>query len=139
MRSGEYNTLPLKPCRHPGCAELVRGGGYCIRHRSDARRVRRSIQPERRESAEWHTLYDSDRWRMMRAAQLLREPFCRECAAVGIRTRANTADHITPHRGDQTLFYNPENLQSLCQSCHSRKTMEERTARRRPLPPADNV
>lgn len=139
MRSGEFNTLPLKPCRHIGCTELVRGGGYCIRHQSDARRIRRAVQRERRESATWHALYDSDRWRMMRAEQLLREPFCRECATAGIRTRANTADHITPHRGDPTLFYDPDNLQSLCQSCHSRKTMEERTARRRPLPPVKNV
>ena len=139
MRPGEYNTLPLKPCRHTGCPELVRGGGYCINHQRAARRIRRTIQPERRESAAWHALYNSDRWRMMRAAQLLREPFCRECAAVGIRTRATTADHITPHRGRPELFYDPGNLQSLCTPCHSRKTLDERAARRGTPPPVENV
>ena len=36
----------------------------------------------------------------LRPAQLLREPFCRECARQGIRTRATVVDHIRPHRGD---------------------------------------
>ncbi len=38
---------------------------------------------------------------------------------------ARIADHIKPHRGDIELFYDETNLQPLCQSCHSAKTMAE--------------
>jgi 5-methylcytosine-specific restriction protein A len=39
---------------------------------------------------------------------------------------ATVADHIEPHRGDHTLFYEGE-LQSLCTTCHdSAKQREER-------------
>lgn len=136
MDNKTYATPPLKPCRHPGCAELVRGGGYCVKHQINARRVRRTVQSERGVSAEWHNLYYSARWRRMRAAQLIAEPFCRHCAAAGIRQRAEDVDHIKPHRGDKRLFFDPTNLQSLCHSCHSRKTIAERAD---PLPQPENV
>lgn len=131
-----YSTLPIKPCRRSGCAELVRGGGYCPKHQIMADQVRRSVQPERRDSAAYHNLYYSRRWRELRARQLVAEPFCRECARRGMRTRAEDIDHIKPHKGDKRLFYDPSNLQSLCHSCHSRKTIAERPAA---SPPAENV
>ncbi|HHR5499154.1 TPA: HNH endonuclease [Klebsiella pneumoniae] len=31
---------------------------------------------------------------------------------------ATVVDHIKPHKGDETLFHNPDNLQSLCKRCH---------------------
>ena len=123
-----YAVLPLKPCRRTGCPELVRGGGYCEKHRRDVRRVKRTVQGERGESGEWHGLYYTERWREMRAAQLIREPYCRECGRHGVRTKATDVDHIVPHRGNRTRFYDVSNLQSLCHACHSRKTMAERQA-----------
>lgn len=120
------NERPFKPCACPGCPELVRGGGYCPRHKSKGDSVKRSINIERRGSAAYHRLYDSVRWRRMRAAQLIASPFCAACAAVGLRVRATDVDHIRPHKGNRTLFYDCSNLQSLCHSCHSRKTLEER-------------
>lgn len=131
-----FNSLPLKPCRYVGCTELVRGGGYCIKHQAESRRVRRNIVGERGESAAWHYLYHSARWRKIRAAQLIAEPFCRNCASIGVRQRAEDVDHIIPHRGNKELFYDSGNLQSLCHSCHSRKTMAERS---QVSPPAENV
>ena len=124
-----YATLPLKPCRRAGCPELVRGGGYCEKHRRDVRRVKRSIQGERGESGEWHSLYYTDRWREMRAVQLIREPYCRDCGLHGVRSIATDVDHIVPHRGNRILFYDESNLQSLCHACHSRKTMAEKQTR----------
>ncbi|WP_345799048.1 HNH endonuclease [Agrobacterium pusense] len=29
-------------------------------------------------------------------------------------------DHIEPHKGDEALFYDPSNLQSLCAPCHDK-------------------
>jgi 5-methylcytosine-specific restriction protein A len=34
-------------------------------------------------------------------------------------------DHIIPHKGDMTLFWDPTNWQGLCKGCHSRKTATE--------------
>ena len=117
-------SKPLRPCRHPGCNALV-SGGYCDQHRP---------QPaQRRESAEWHDLYLLPIWKdKLRPGQLIREPFCRECWQLRReRVPATDVDHIVPHRGDMDLFLDPDNLESLCHSCHSRKTMEERNLRRR--------
>ena len=62
----------------------------------------------------------------MRAYQLASKPLCAYCMGLGIVTAASVADHIRPHRGNVSLFYDPENLQSLCQSCHdSTKAREE--------------
>lgn len=113
---------PMRPCRHPGCHVLTREG-WCEAHKPK--------RAERAESAEWHGLYNTDRWRELRADQLLREPFCRECAKTGRRTYATVADHVTPHRGDARLFHDPANLQSLCERCHNRKTAKERAERRK--------
>ncbi|MCD9825235.1 HNH endonuclease signature motif containing protein [Bradyrhizobium japonicum] len=32
---------------------------------------------------------------------------------------ATVADHVKPHKGSEALFYDPDNLQSLCASCHN--------------------
>lgn len=52
------------------------------------------------------------------------EPLCRMCLEQEIVTAANTADHVTPHRGDPELFWYGE-LQSLCPVCHSRHKQNE--------------
>ena len=114
---------PLRPCRHPGCRELTREG-YCPRHKP--------ARAERRQSAQWHGWYSLPVWTdQLRPAQLLREPFCRECARRGIRTRATVVDHIVPHRGDWALFTDRANLQSLCKTCHDRKTAWEMAEEKR--------
>ena len=114
---------PLKPCRHPGCGELTRHG-YCDKHAPQ--------QAARRESAQWHRWYSLPIWTdVLRPEQLLREPFCRECARYGVRTYAAEVDHVRDHKGDWARFIDRDNLQSLCHSCHSRKTMREQWQRRR--------
>ena len=110
-------TKPLRPCRHPGCGQLTRDG-WCEAHRPRYRRG---------ESEAWHWMYALPVWtERLRPGQLLREPWCRECAKRGVRTRAAVVDHVVPHRGDMGLFTDPGNLQSLCKRCHDRKTAMER-------------
>ena len=112
-------SKPLRPCKHPGCPELTREG-YCPKHKPTHRR---------RASAEYHGWYLLPVWTDdLRPGQLLREPFCRECARRGIRTTATVVDHIRPHRGDWALFIDQANHQSLCKSCHDRKTAREQAA-----------
>lgn len=62
------------------------------------------------------------RWRKIRRAHLNKYPLCAECKRNGIVRLANEVDHIRPHRGNIDLFFDMDNLQSLCKSCHSSKT-----------------
>lgn len=113
---------PLRPCKHPGCAELTRDG-WCAKHKP---------KHQRRSSAEYHGWYLLPIWTDdLRPAQLLREPFCRECAERGIRTRATVVDHVRPFRGDWALFVDPANHQSLCKHHHDQKTAGEQAEERR--------
>ena len=111
-------SKPLRPCKHPGCGQLV-SGGYCGRHKPKER--------SRSEEAEsWRWMYRTKTWlEDLRPTQLLLEPCCRECAKRGVRTRATDVDHVEDHKGDWEKFCDRSNLQSLCHSCHSRKTAAE--------------
>ena len=46
-------------------------------------------------------------------------PLCAMCDKVGIITAATVVDHITPHDGNYDLFWDMDNWQPLCASCHS--------------------
>lgn len=46
-------------------------------------------------------------------------PHCATCAADGLIIRATVVDHVIPHRGDQRLFWDSRNWQSLCTNHHA--------------------
>lgn len=113
----------LRPCRRPGCGALTQDG-WCPTHKPK--------KIARKESAAWHSWYSLRVWTdELRPAQLWREPFCRECERMGRRVRATDVDHVKDHKGDWALFVDETNLESLCHSCHSRKTMREQWQDRR--------
>ena len=111
---------PLRPCRKPGCRTLV-SAGYCEQHQP-----KRSNNDRSEEAQSWHWFYSTPEWKGdLRPMQLLREPFCEECAKRGIRVRATDVDHRKDHKGDWQKFIDKTNLRSLCHSCHSRKTAQD--------------
>jgi 5-methylcytosine-specific restriction protein A len=65
------------------------------------------------------------RWQVARVAHLRDHPLCVRCLALGDTTAANVVDHIKPHKGDQALFWQRDNWQSLCKRCHDYKTATE--------------
>ncbi|MCX7208176.1 MAG: HNH endonuclease [Proteobacteria bacterium] len=110
-----------RPCAHAGCSSLVSGGQRkCDVHRKQLQRehdARRGSASERG--------YTS-RWTKARATYLRSRPLCLICKTAGRLVPATVVDHIVPHRGDQTLFWDSENnWQPLCKSCHDRKTATE--------------
>lgn len=66
-----------------------------------------------------HPFYGSRQWRALRIQVLVTQPICVLCR----RAAATHVDHVRPHRGDATLFFDLDNLQGLCHSCHSAKTV----------------
>ena len=70
-------------------------------------------------------LYDKRRWRRERRAYLARNPLCVMCEAVGKTSLATTVDHVVPHRGDETLFWNQDNWQALCKRHHDRDKQQD--------------
>lgn len=101
--------MPFKaprPCAWPGCPELTYGR-FCPGH------VR---QYERERGSSTQRGYDR-RWREIRDRILRERPICEDCAM----DRATEVHHIIPKRYGGTDT--PDNLMSLCKSCHSRRTI----------------
>jgi len=104
---------PYKPCAKAGCPNLVRQVRYCDTCKPKMSRASRVDQKVRKR------FYNSKTWKYTRIEQLSLEPLCRSC-----RRLANEVDHIVPiSLGGQEI--DPNNLQSLCKRCHSKKTLEE--------------
>lgn len=101
---------PLKPCKHQGCPELT-DKEFCKNHRE---------LYERKSASERGY---NNRWRKARKRFLKQNPLCVHCKEDGKLTRATVVDHIKPHRGDMTLFWDESNWQPLCKKCHDKKTM----------------
>lgn len=121
-------SKPLRPCNHAGCGVLTRDG-WCNKHKP---------REQRKASAGYHGWYMLPIWTdRLRPAQLLREPFCRECARQyppsdpRHRTPATVVDHVVPHCGDWDVFIDPDDLQSLCKRHHDIKTAQEQRDKRR--------
>ncbi len=70
-------------------------------------------------------MYKTRHWRALRKKVLNEEPLCRLCQMRGRDSEATVADHIVPHRGDQSVFFDINNIQPLCKPCHDRVKQRE--------------
>lgn len=87
--------------------------------KSHAQRIApQRLKPKRLSSAQAGYGY---RWRKLRKWFLKREPLCRECLKLDKVVTATDLDHIVSKYDGGTD--DPLNLQPLCKSCHSRKTV----------------
>lgn len=110
-------SLPLRPCAQAGCAKLV-ARGRCEAHRLPERQQKAMARPydDRRESSTKRGYGYG--WQQRRRAFILRHPLCAVCGA-----KAVEVDHkIAKRLGGPD---NDANCQSICRSCHARKTKRE--------------
>ena len=112
---------PSRPCASPRCPKLVREGRYCDDHKEQDTRKRydraRGTRQERGYGQVWY--------QGIRPAILLRDKYqCQACGCfVGMRKGDAHVDHIvSKERGGSD---EETNLQTLCASCHSEKTIAE--------------
>jgi len=102
---------PLRPCNQPGCGALS-NDSYCPTHKRERDQARGSAASRGY----------GHRWRIYRERYLKAHPLCVECLKRDETTAATVVDHITPHKGDRQLFWDPTNHQALCKPDHDRKT-----------------
>lgn len=111
---------PRRPCGQAGCPNLT-DGYYCEKHKKEAdagyNRYKRDEESK--------GFYNSSAWRNLAKLQLQRQPLCEDCLKNGRVRKASIADHIIPIRQDPTRKLDRNNLQSLCHSCHNKKTAGE--------------
>jgi 5-methylcytosine-specific restriction enzyme A len=85
-------------------------------------------RPSRRSTTKWQHLYDLPEWR--KASREFRNTpegaLCSYCKAAGRITASELVDHIVPHNGDLTLFWDRNNWAASCWSCHSSKGHDDR-------------
>lgn len=110
---------PKRPCGSPGCRALT-NSSRCDAHLREERRE----YDKGRQNDPFRKIYSSRRWRAVRALHLQEEPLCRDCRNEGRVTAAEMVDHIKPIRQGGDPF-DDANLQSLCWSHHSAKSIRE--------------
>ncbi|MCG8650811.1 MAG: hypothetical protein MI861_13315 [Pirellulales bacterium] len=76
------------------------------------------------EAQEYRKLYKTAAWRRIRQYQLATQPLCERCKAEGKVTPATVCNHVIPHRGDRTLFFEGP-FESLCADHHDRVVQSE--------------
>lgn len=115
--------MPYKlgtPCSYPKCPEVTTER-FCDYHRKmHQRNVSKSRGKELRRA------YNSVRWIRFRNWYLQKNPLCVKCELEGLTTPATDVDHIVPiSTPEDPKFVDPDSVQSLCHSCHSKKTATE--------------
>ncbi len=110
--------LPAKPCNKAGCRKYVVANGYCQDHQDQVK------QKDSYRGTAHQRGYDHQ-WRKARLEFLESNPLCVMCQRDGFTKAANVVDHIKPHKGDKSLFWDKSNWQALCKRCHDTKTASE--------------
>lgn len=114
-------TSPRRPCAQSGCGKLV-SSGRCEAH---AKTRQQAVERSRESSTQRGYNY---KWQQARKAFLRLHPLCEcdECRAGALRLRiATVVDHVVPHKGDETLFWDLNNWQAMAKQCHDKKTATE--------------
>ncbi|WP_210357635.1 HNH endonuclease [Sphingomonas beigongshangi] len=92
--------------------------------------VDRQQRDRQRDERGWRKWYKTARWQRLRMVILRRDLFTCQwpgCGRIEADTSQLVADHRKPHRGNDALFWDPDNLWCLCKPCHdSAKQREER-------------
>ena len=110
--------MPRRGCAYGMCNALaVEGSRYCEKHRKLVNK--RYNQYERSNVT---NIKYGRAWKRIRDRYIYEHPFCEKCFAEGKLTAAREVHHILPISQGGT--HAPDNLMSLCQSCHTKIHME---------------
>lgn len=92
--------------------------------------VKAAAKPSQQKSWGFDTnFYRTKRWRNLRSYHLMESPLCIHCHKNGKLVSATVVDHIIPRKERPDLELEETNLQSLCESCHNRKSGRSKRGR----------
>ncbi|MDR2873953.1 MAG: HNH endonuclease [Methanobrevibacter sp.] len=100
-------------CRAAGCQALLDSPGLCSKH------YKEPVKPF--ENAVRSNDYNTTEWKKLRREHL---KYNNECIVCGNREHLEV-DHIICPVGNEELFYDSNNLQTLCSYHHKIKTAKE--------------
>lgn len=107
----------IKPCRVLGCAgHATNPGSLCDKHYKVDKNL---VPPEEEKRLPPHARGYDHNWRRIRKFFFKRNPMCSHCERPAV-----DVDHIVPIRAGGTNEFT--NLQSLCRSCHAKKTSKDK-------------
>ena len=74
--------------------------------------------------------YNCKRWKDLRKQKKIISPFCERCLKKGIYNSVYIVHHKEwindKNYLDDNIFYNIDNLESLCQACHNQEHFEKK-------------
>ncbi|MHC1547788.1 HNH endonuclease [Phyllobacterium sp. K27] len=84
----------------------------------------------REKTQHWRKWYHGARWQKLRKQILIRD--CYTCQKTGVllvgaarEPNSPVVDHIISHGGDETLFFDPSNLQAVSKEWHDSQKQRE--------------
>lgn len=123
---------PKRLCNHAGCNQLVSyDQTYCSKHKEEAKKNHYDNYENRKKiGGKYFWFYKSKRWQKLSRLHRMNYPMCEQCLKDGIVRKADLVDHIEEIRDNWEKRFDEDNLQSLCHSCHWKKTKEEQEKRK---------
>ena len=101
---------PKRPCRHPGCPELV-ASGYCEKHTKP-----KNKDYDKQRGSSSSRGYDGQ-WQKFRLVYMRVHPLCVMCDDKGYVVKADLIHHKVPlDQGGSK--YDDDNVMSVCNDCH---------------------
>lgn len=100
---------------------------------------KRDYTKREKTKAVYDNIYNTGRWRKLRAGHLLEHPLCEMCQREGKVTPATDVHHVREISHGDTLEdmlqlgFDPTNLMSLCEDCHNRLHGQKRTKKNDPV------
>ena len=116
-------------CEWPGCPVIHYNGKYCDEHMAERKSTYAKTYKKKESRKHLLDFYNSRAWKGLRQHHITRNPLCKSCELEGLIVPADHVDHIIEIRDDWDKRLDSNNLQSLCISCHSKKTLKERKKR----------
>ena len=103
---------PKRPCAYPGCPKLT-DGLYCAEHKKKTDKAYDKYS----RSPDFNRTYGRS-WKRIRDRYIKQHPLCERCQEEGRLTPVDEVHHIIPV--SQSGRSTPDNLMSLCHSCHNK-------------------